>query len=1729
MNPRSCTDDSSASVVDVPHRSALLTLLFTDVVDSVRLKEEHGDRRALRLLEKHDAVLRTILAEHPDSREAQVAGDSFCLVFPRPSEAVLFAISFQRALRELSVAEGVTIRDRIGIHVGEVLLTDEGPHARPIAGMQIDTCARIMSLGAGDQILVSRFVFDSARQSFRGEIAERLGALAWLNHGLYEFKGVGEPMEVFEIGEVGVAQLAPPAGSAKVHRLTNADGECVRGWRPAPGVTVPGTSWALERSLGEGGFGEVWLATHRILKEQRVFKFCFQLNRVRSLKREITLLRILREKVGEHPGIVRLHDVFLDEPPYYLAMDFVSGGSLTDWAEREGGLAGVPLAQRLEIVIQVADALGAAHDAGVIHRDVKPGNVLISQPASGTVRAHLSDFGIGQIIRDSAAGSVTQLGFTQTLSHDSSGTGTPQYMAPELHMGRAASPESDVYSLGVLLFQLIIGDLQRPVTGDWQEEISDPLLREDLRKCLASDPARRWSSANQVAARLRALPERRANLLREEARLAAAERNAYRRGVLRSAAVGSIIVLLLATFAGIAVQQARRAERHAAAEGGERARAESALTRMQLQRADELLGTGQTRDGLAYLAHVVRRDPGHRAAAARLLSTLCDRAHSGPLTPPMAQPGMVVDVAFRPDGRHFASTGPGGTQIWNTETGEPTGELIPFGGYRVAWSPDGARLAVMRFDAHIYDAATRKLLLELDSNPSESSGTARPEILLNNDWTQAVTAAAHETVEHWDVATGKRLGSPMRHPSEVWSIALQAEQGRILAGCADGNAHLWSIPESREVQTFQMPARVTRVAFHPDGKHVLTGCADGSVGMWNAESGALIHTMLKHDGEITDLVFSPCDSFLVVADQGGGCRFYDASTLKPAGKPIDDRYRVWGAQFSANGLAALTRTGEGLVRLWNVAERKESAVPIQPDGFPLAARFSPDGLRIVTGCSDGNVQVWDASARAAEPLLLPHGAQIWQAAFQPGADRAVTGGRDGMAQVWELQSGKPAAAPVRHGGGVERVRFEREGTLLTAGADHFVRVWDREGQPLGKPLYLDANTSASELMPGRNEILLAADGGSAQLWDLHAGKPGATALGKRVWSAVTTRDGKRILLADDTRAVLYNREGKLAIPEMPHRGKVSQAIFSPTERLISTGSYDGSAQLWDATTGNRVGPEMRHANVVSAVSWSCDEKLLATSCYERSVHIWNPADSQRAGAPLLHPDMVTHIAFSPTNPRHLLTGSIDGHVRLWDLESRLLIAADWVVPGKVQAIQWNEAGTRVLAFGENTDVAQVWTVHSVPDDAASWLPDWAEAAGRRRLGADGSLQEVAFAEIAMKRAALSARAKAETSPAALRWAFGERPRSTLSPDFPLSLPDASRALVASTSGAARAKARSLAPHEGAIWVSHLLNTLRGEGSSVARTALALDFETRHALSLTSGTDAGAWLARSMVLDAKGLSAEADNALLRGLTLAPDEPALLRRTGERAVAAGKFTDAVTAFSQGLRMAGDDTPERQSFLLARSAALRSAGKYAEAGADNLLARGLASRRPDAPAQQIDLSAFYNCRLDEDMMTHDRDNTLGELKPGLHTLAGTTFDIRGLVQLGNREQLKRFPREVRGIPVGQTCQRLLLLQAAEFATEEPGGALAQLVIHYEDGQEEVVPQLEGRDIADWWTPNPAAPLVPAWRGSNPFSRAKGGALCLFKATWENPRPEVAIRSLDYVSVAKKAAPFVVAITAE
>ncbi len=531
------------------HRIELVTMLFTDLVDSTGLKGQIGDRAAIELLKRHDVLVRSTLAGFSGAAEINGAGDSFFLVFAKPSDAVRFALLLQHRLRSLAEPDQPALRDRVGIHVGEVFVEDRRDAGTPrnFYGLQVDMTARVMSMSAGDQILMTRFVFDNSRQILRGSDLGELGELQWLNHGLYQLKGVEEAVEIGEVGEVGLAHLATPRDSEKGRRTVPADGEIVQGWRPGIGLLVPQTAWRLVEKLGEGGFGEVWLATHERLKERHVFKFCFRADRARSLKREVTLFRLLKERVGEHPHLIRVYDVNLDEPPFFLEMDYASGRDLAKWAATRGGAGTLDEATCVDLIAQSADALHAAHVAGVIHRDVKPSNILISETAEGGVRAQLTDFGIGHVVAAETLAGITQSGFTQTLT-DTGATrtsGTFLYLAPEILRGVPATPSSDVYALSVVLFQLLAGDLQQPVTADWARKIADETLRGDLARGLASEPADRFGSAEEFCEALRKLSARRSA---RRTQVAAAQKTQRRQRLTRQA-LATAACLLAGGFA----------------------------------------------------------------------------------------------------------------------------------------------------------------------------------------------------------------------------------------------------------------------------------------------------------------------------------------------------------------------------------------------------------------------------------------------------------------------------------------------------------------------------------------------------------------------------------------------------------------------------------------------------------------------------------------------------------------------------------------------------------------------------------------------------------------------------------------------------------------------------------------------------------------------------------------------------------------------------------------------------------------------------------------------------------------------------------------------------------------------------------------------------------------------------------------------------------------------------
>ncbi|WP_374571632.1 winged helix-turn-helix domain-containing protein [Phenylobacterium sp.] len=332
------------------------------------------------------------------------------------------------------------------------------------------------------------------------------------------------------------------------------------------GQSPPGRpQWRLTRRLGASRANEVWLAEHEKTGEPRVFKFAFGPAFLRRLKREATLSRLLRASLGERDDLAPVLEWNFETQPFFLEIAY-RGQDLPGWAEEHGGLSALPLETRLELAVQICETVAAAHSVGVLHRDLKPANVLAAPVPEGHWRTVVVDFGDASLVEPELldAFRITRLGFGETLEPGSAATagGTLPYLAPEVLAGAAPSTGSDIFALGVMLYQLVAGDFSKPLAAGWEAEVADPLLREDIALAASGDPARRLGAAAELAHRLKTLEARRAEA---EVRAHAAERaEALERQLVRARArrpwVAAAVALLAVgmTASGVLFLQARR-------------------------------------------------------------------------------------------------------------------------------------------------------------------------------------------------------------------------------------------------------------------------------------------------------------------------------------------------------------------------------------------------------------------------------------------------------------------------------------------------------------------------------------------------------------------------------------------------------------------------------------------------------------------------------------------------------------------------------------------------------------------------------------------------------------------------------------------------------------------------------------------------------------------------------------------------------------------------------------------------------------------------------------------------------------------------------------------------------------------------------------------------------------------------------------------------------------------
>lgn len=268
---------------------------------------------------------------------------------------------------------------------------------------------------------------------------------------------------------------------------------------------LPGIERELVELLGVGGFGEVWRARNPYLGDEMALKFCLDPKAAQTLRNEVALLRRLRGE-GAHPGIVRLRDAYLNADPPCLEYDYVEGGDLAGLLRESQDKMSIELCR--DTMLSLADIVGFAHSKGIIHRDLKPANILVQNDGKGSFTLRVADFGIGGVVAAQMVDrSRTGTNRAELLTTSLRGAYTPLYASPEQMLGKPADTRDDVYALGVIWYQLVVGDLGLVgLPSDWREEVMAkgmPAQQVDLLgRCLAGKAERRLPDARTLAAGL---------------------------------------------------------------------------------------------------------------------------------------------------------------------------------------------------------------------------------------------------------------------------------------------------------------------------------------------------------------------------------------------------------------------------------------------------------------------------------------------------------------------------------------------------------------------------------------------------------------------------------------------------------------------------------------------------------------------------------------------------------------------------------------------------------------------------------------------------------------------------------------------------------------------------------------------------------------------------------------------------------------------------------------------------------------------------------------------------------------------------------------------------------------------------------------------------------------------------------------------------------------------------
>ncbi len=996
--------------------------------------------------------------------------------------------------------------------------------------------------------------------------------------------------------------------------------------------------YELVQEIARGGMGVVYRARQVSLNREVALKMVVA-GRFAG-KSDLERFRVEAEAAAalDHPHIVPIYEVGEHEEQQYFSMKLVNGESLARRLHRD-----IPAPRdAARLVSMVASAVQHAHERGVLHRDLKPGNILLD--AAGA--PHVTDFGLAKKLdRDS---DLTLSGVV---------VGTPSYMAPEQASGRSreVAPTTDVWGLGAILYHALSG--RPPFQADESVETLRlvregepvpprtlvPRLPRDLEticlKCLEKEPRRRYASAGELALELERFLRGEPIAARPITIAGRAWRWCRRRPVVASLSAAVVLALVAGTIVSNHFAIDSRRSLNLARERLELVRLGAYDTQLSHVRAvvDEdpdlalelLEDPEQCPEDLRDFAWRALR---HRAQPYRLLPARgahrvlfspdgATLAMIGPSTSLVdLRDGSVLtlkrrirnrgDSAFSPTGDALFGVGSGVIGIWECSSGDlrslfrlpdtaaslssPTSSLSADGTIlahlhaKTVRTKDGRRN--IRHDPTrimLFDVTTRSYIDELphDVRIVATAFSADGTKLAAVGTATRATARSPTEVYIWDLERRERVR--VKAPTTACQSLALTRDGRVVAlGSPDGQITLWDgITGARKAPVASYSGPIEALAFSPDGRTLasVSPSADrlSTLKLWDVGTGRLLEARPGHPGRATDLAFSPDGASVAVG--GRSVTLWDVRRRVLVGH----KGEVHAVAASADGAifsAGIDRT----VRIWDASS---GAVRRQLDAHDAAVNalaLSADGRALASADQSGTVNLWSLTEEGEPASLSSHEGAIWALAFSPDGETLASAGDDLVIRLHDPARRRQLAALRGHSLAVYTLAFSPSGFLLaSAGLDHDVILWDLSKNRLAARLAGSTGRVWSLCFsPDGHTLVSTGSDGVVWFWDVESGAARTTfrGYGTWSWSAAFSADGKTLALGGDDGKIRLcsSSTGQLRADLKGHVAPVLALDFVASA-LVSA-SADGTIRVWDHHETEDLGAaaaDLRHRPTMS--------------------------------------------------------------------------------------------------------------------------------------------------------------------------------------------------------------------------------------------------------------------------------------------------------------------------------------------------------------------------------------------------------------------------------------------------------------------------------------------------------------------------------------------------------------------